>query len=482
MKLNIKYPVTALLLVSCFSIRTSAQQSGNYRPVMVDSKVWGRGSDGKVKIADYKPFETRLIDNFTDFKASKNIKLGKYGGDLAHKTTATGFFHTLKSGNRWWIIDPDGYHNLHIAVNSLNIGKSKRNTVAFGQKFGAKNKWITQTANLIVQNGFNGTGSWSDTESILAVNSKQKNPLVYTLNLNFMGGYGDKRGGTYQVPGHKAYPNNTIFVFDPQFEAYCNEEARKLAIYKNDPNLLGYFSDNEMPLNLKNLEGYLSLPDKNDPGYIAASNWLTQKGITKSQITAVHREEFLAFVADRYFSVVRNAIKKHDPNHMYLGCRFYASEKNIAGFMQTAGNYLDIVSINYYGAWTPDKLQMENWGKWTNKPFIITEFYTKGEDSKLGNTSGAGWIVRTQTDRGKAYQNFCMGLLESKNCVGWHWFKYQDNDPTLEGAEPSNIDANKGIVDNYYKEYTPMLQLMKQLNQNRYQLIEYFDQVNTQKN
>ena len=96
----------------------------------------------------------------------------------------------------------------------------------------------------------------------------------------------------------------------------------------------------------------------------------------------------------------------------------------------------------------------------------------------MGNSSGAGWIVRTQKDRGLFYQNFNLALLESKNCVGWHYFKYQDNDPEMEGAELSNVDANKGIVNNDYNEYLPLLNLMKEVNLQVYELIDYFDNQN----
>jgi len=66
-------------------------------------------------------------------------------------------------------------------------------------------------------------------------------------------------------------------------------------------------------------------------------------------------------------------------------------------------------------------------------------------------------------------------LKTGKNCVGWHYFKYQDNDPTAKGVDPSNIDANKGIVNNNYEVWSPMMKLMKELNENVYSLIEYFD-------
>ncbi|MDP3209629.1 MAG: hypothetical protein Q8M65_10805, partial [Rhodoglobus sp.] len=86
---------------------------------------------------------------------------------------------------------------------------------------------------------------------------------------------------------------------------------------------------------------------------------------------------------------------------------------------------------------------------------LITEWYAKGMDSGMANTSGAGWTVKTQADRGRFYENFTLGLLEARGCVGWHWFKYGDNDPTDTKADPSNTDSNKGIVTNRYAPSTP---------------------------
>ena len=168
------------------------------------------------------------------------------------------------------------------------------------------------------------------------------------------------------------------------------------------------------------------------------------------------------------------AIKKYDPNHLYLGSRLHGKPKHNAAIFKAAGKYTDILSVNYYGQWEPSQKHFDEWAQWADKPLIITEFYTKGEDSGMANTSGAGWTVRTQKDRGIFYQNFCIKLLQMNNCVGWHWFRYMDNDPSDETADPSNNDSNKGIVDNFYTYYTPLINQMQLLNMNRYRLIEYF--------
>jgi hypothetical protein len=291
-----------------------------------------------------------------------------------------------------------------------------------------------------------------------------------------MAGYGKKRGGTYQLPGNIGYPNQCIFVFDTEFEDYCDEQAKKLIKYKNDKNLFGYFSDNELPISRNNLEGYLKLDNPNDPGRMAAEKYLKDKGLTKKGITSEHKEEFAGIVADKYYDIVNRAIKKYDSNHMYIGSRLHSSAPHTESVVRAADKHVDIISINYYGQWALTKKHKTDWLRWApNTPFMITEFYTKGMDSGLANQSGAGWIVRTQEDRGYAYQHFCLALLEAKNCVGWHWFKYSDNDPTVKGADPSNIDGNKGIIDNNMEYYQPLVRLMRQLNMNRYALIEYFD-------
>ncbi len=78
----------------------------------------------------------------------------------------------------------------------------------------------------------------------------------------------------------------------------------------NDPNLVGYFSDNEIPLYRKNLDGFLSLP-ANDPGNIAARNWMKQHDATK--VTDGLRAAFLEFEADRYFASYRQPFANMTP-------------------------------------------------------------------------------------------------------------------------------------------------------------------------
>jgi hypothetical protein len=423
----------------------------------------------------WEPLETETVASLKGFSYTSE-KRNRYGSLTAKSAEATHFYRVQKKPNgRWIILDPDGCRNVQVAVCSVSNGRSPTMTRAYQGKFGSSTNWMAATAKLFIDWGFYGCGAWSDAEAIRAYNRTASTPLSYSVNLNFMSSYGKKRGGTYQRPGNTGYPNQCIFVFDPAFETFCEELAKSTVLYKDDPNLLGWFSDNEMPLGNKNLEGYLTLTDTNDCGRVAAEKWLKARGVAPDKITDAEREAFAGVVAERYYQIVSTALKRNDPNHLYLGSRLHGANKKHAPILAAAARYCDIIAINWYGEWTPKDETLAYVEK-SGKPFMVTEFYTKAMDAGLANTSGAGWIVRTQKDRGLAYQNFCLRMLKSKACVGWHFFKYQDNDPEAQGVDPSNTDANKGLVNNQYVPYLPLGAEMKTLNQAVYQLQDYFDQ------
>lgn len=445
-------------------------------PGMVMLKASERGSYGQ-----YKQYPTRTLETLSGFKAGETkVELDKYGGWKKITAPATGFFYTKKIDGRFWLIDPEGNAFLHVAIanviapTSYEWDMSDKTKAMLAKRYGPENaleKWAAASTKLLVDNGFNGTGAWTMDKLLRAT----PNPLPYTRSWNFMGSYGKKRGGTFSQPGHTGYPKNAIFVFDPEFETFADEYAKQLAETKDDPYLLGHFSDNEMPWPKTALDNYLSLPAA-DPGHIAAQKWLDarpKKEGAKPGPSNDDRQRFIGFMADRYFSIVSKAIKKYDPNHLYLGARFYGGDYRNGELFKAVGKYADVVSVNYYNQYTPDQKQMSNWLNWSGKPFMITEYQVFGADTGMPN-GGNAYTFKTQAERGLFYQNFSLALLEHPACVGWHFFKWMDNDPENKKADASNRNANKGVVNIQYEPYTPFLENMKKLNHEVYPLAEYF--------
>ena len=468
-RLAFAFPLSFALLLVCLTVWATALEveDGLERHLLVDVKR--KPSDRR-----WTPRPTRTMEHLAGFQhQATEVNLNEYGGRTDGRVEATGFFHVRHIDGRWWIVDPEGCLWYTVGCCSVRMNSTDDGQAALRERFGSAEAWPRATAELLRENGFNTLGCWSHWDQFQHVRRR----VAYTTQSNFMSSYGRRRGGTFQKPGHTGYPNDCIFVFDPEFPKFCEQHARNLlAAGKEDPYLLGHFSDNEMPFRQDSLDRYLSL-DQSDPGYQAAKQWTDEHQVRKSGegYRDEDREAFLQLLSESYFSIVGEAIKKADPNHMYLGARLHGAVLRRPSVFQACGKYVDVVSCNYYGAWTPDPSRITQWVQWSGRPVIITEWYAKGMDSGMANTSGAGWTVKTQTDRGRFYQNFTLALLEDSGCVGWHWFKYMDNDPGNTRADPSNVDSNKGIVTNRYRPYPDLLDAMKQINTQVYPLIDFFD-------
>ncbi|MFC3199967.1 hypothetical protein ACFOET_20270 [Parapedobacter deserti] len=457
-------------LASCTAIRSEQAGGSAYRVVKA------RANADSVRWNDYT---AKTVDRLPG-AVMENPETGAFGGWKVSPSQATGFFRVEKKGDRWWFIDPEGYPFIHRGVAVFRPGRSVMQQSSLEAKYGTRAQWADQESKLLINHGFNGTGAWSDHQLL----REQQVPLAYTIILNPMGNYKayhlKRFGGKYEEAGWQGYRFDLVMVFDPEFDDYLEEAIKPISQYANDKYLLGYYTDNELPWKNDALDRHLTKLGAEEHGYSAARGWFDQrKGMhaTVADITDEDRAAFNAFYFETYMQKVTQAIRKYDPNHLYLGCRFNQEKEELSSreIFEVAGRYMDVISINHYRKWEPVQAQMANWEAWSGKPFLITEWYTKGEDSGLPNRTGAGWNVPTQADRGYFYQNFALELLKSKACVGWHWFTYQDNDPQDLTTDPSNRDSNKGIVDSRYNPYLPLLAQMKLLNDHVYRLINYFD-------
>ena len=437
----------------------------------------------------YKQYPTRNISTLKGFKENtKETKLyDEYGGYTGgEKYEATGYFYTKKIGDRWWNIDPLGYPFYRTSIVQVKPGASPRQKEAVLAKYGTKENWAKAATERMFELGFNSAGGWSEI-SILA---NVDNPISQTQIFNVATQYGKEIGVAVSSGGTRLPEADVISSFDPGFATYADNRIKSLVSpYVNDSHVYGWMSDNELADNLNMLDHALNL-DYTDIRrvYTYATAWTFmylktgKKDVSLNDITDELRNEYLAMTYDKYFEVVTTALEKYDPNHMYMGCRFVNNNYKREYIMRVAGYWCDVVTFNYYNAWEGDPTLMRNIQNWLgDTPFVVTEWYTKGmdvteKDPLIVNKTGAGWVVRNQTERGKFYQNYALMLMECKGCVGFDWFRYWDNDPTDPSADKSNIDSNKGVYSNEGTEYIDLTDYMKELNDQKYTLIKFFDE------
>ena len=439
-----------------------------------------------VSTASWTTYKAYTVDCIQGFTPQSDPSQNKYGGwEVQSLGNTDGFFRVKKDGGRWWLVDPDGKPFISKGVAVLSPGGSQRQKQNVIDKWGNNTLWANAEVPFVRDLGFNSAGAWSLVDIIRNLEA----PLPYTVILSPMGSYiGQLRGSTdptlkeaFKNSGWENYPYDFAMVFDPQFDNVVESTLSAASGYKHDKYLIGYFIDNEIPWKDHALEYCLTKWPEGHINRVKAQEWLDKRlgksGAALSEASANDKKAFIAYCYEVYLEKVTTALRKYDPNHLFLGDRFnqWSHELVNPEMFRVAGKYADVISINHYQRWEPDAAIMQNWEAWSGKPFMITEFYTKGIDSGLGNTSGAGWVVKTQSDRGLFYQNFVNQLVRSKVCVGWHWFTYMDNDPTNTGADSSNIDSNKGIVQWDCTRYEDLIAHMRTINDCVYNLAKFYD-------
>jgi len=299
-KVNSLFFKIAMLLFCTTHLVAQIEHSIN-----VQAKVWSRDSARNIHYSNWKTFPSIVIDSLQGYQPAALNNDG-YGGDLSIATKATGFFRTEKINNRWWIIDPLGHPFIANVVNGLRLGKSPNNEKAFLEKYKTTESWMKASAVLLLHSGFNAAGSWSDVDAIIAYNKTTANqPLAYTTQLSIVPLF--KKALALKDSTRKKESELSL-ILDPDFASFCDHETKQLAVTASDPNLLGHFSDNELPFTSNEINNLLKEEFAATPGYQAAKKWMIDNGVTAATISAQQKEQFLGWIAEKYFSIVSTLI------------------------------------------------------------------------------------------------------------------------------------------------------------------------------
>jgi agarase len=360
----------------------------------------------------------------------------QYGGWKKLRGKKTGYFHTQQIRGRWWLVTPDGYVFFSKGVCHVAFSREASSSPAEPSDRAA---WSKATAQQLKGWNFNTVGNWSYPEMF-------KTGLAYAPAINIAGTAARDARAEGLIPDY----------FSPEFRETADRVAKQMcAARARDPWLLGYFTDNELawthneiawspnpPWNLpESLLGlYLKMPEQS-AGRRKANQYMKTRGLIEGTLTEDDKNGFAEVVATEYARVCRDAIRRYDPNHMILGCRFagHAPEPILRGIAP----YVDVVSFNNYHP-RPPLWKLQQLTDVTGKPIMITEFSFKAMDSGLPNTLGAAAPVATQQDRADGFDQYVRDLAALPSCVGYHWFEYRDEPKEGRGGDGEN--SNYGLV------------------------------------
>ncbi|MBR0056824.1 MAG: hypothetical protein IJP66_05790, partial [Kiritimatiellae bacterium] len=358
------------------------------------------------------------------------------GGSLA--AAPTGFWHLSQDeAGRWWAVSPAGEPTFLRGVDHANWNGHwcealkthpyrDENAKRFG---GDKAAWATETLARLRDWGFNALGAGCSAEL-------QNRGLAHTAMLA-VGQRFCRLGPDHELshfegrPG-TAFPN----VRHPDWPAFCDAEAARVCDAQRDnPDLFGYFFDNEL-------------------------SWRNRT-----------REE-----AALYFGTIAEAIRRHDPNHLVLGCRF-AGMGARQFVWEEAGKVCDVLTFNKY-PWADldrnvihqSRSSAERFADavaerhaWCGRPLLITEWSFPALDSGLPCSNGAGQRFRTQAERAAATELMARTLLSLPFMVGYDYFMWVD-EPALGISYNFPEDSNYGLVNERGEPYEELVAMFARLH------------------
>lgn len=420
-------------------------------------------------------------------------------------------------GDRWWLVTPEGHPFFSLGITGVTMGDQdlywrdggesrrpllewvppregpfaaawagswtggpnfyKANLVRkYGEDFG--DPWVQVTLHRLLSWGFTTIGGWSDGRLC------EQRRLPYVV---FLSPWGVER--PEMIPG---LPD----VFDPQFAAWAEKAGEEAARRKDDPWLLGYFVDNELfwagdwgrdenPVLVPKVlargpesaakRRLVELLKERYQENLAALNaaWGTSLESWEALLNrpvelppgkaAADFSAFLRLTAETYYRTLRDAIKKHDPNHLYLGSRFAQAPREAVA---AAGRYCDVVSFNVYAP-ELDPQRFDPLYELARRPFLIGEFSAGARDRGM---LGIPFVATdTQEERGQAYQRYVASAARLPYLVGCHWFEYLDE--AFLGRHDGHESFNTGFVDVCDNPYPELAKAATEMNVKVYGLL-----------
>ena len=402
-----------------------------------------------------------------------------------------GFFRTGQdAAGRWWMVDPLNQPFFSAGLNSIY----PQDNPAFEDLFpGGLADWTDSVKELVEQGNINTLGCWSHFADLAAHGLKKP----YTVQLNLAQFYKGQSGSKYD--NYNTY--GAIPVFNKDWESVLAKRAKEMIEAGNqvdDVYLVGYFSDNELPLypngNFGTMtERFLNLPSSTE-GFRWVRDWLLAErhpdsGLADDEtnvdkllglVDAEDENALTQEVSRRYYSGTLQAIRNVDPHHMHLGSRLHGAAKSNEFIMRGAkAAGIDVLSVNMYCKHDPldsaytsqDGIDYDTYLKmWAAEgpgPFMITEYYTKALDASdngdiYHNGVGEGYTVKNQEERAHWFEYFTTRVMSINGAVGVHYFSY--NDAVYEDGTTGRTEySNRGLVDNSYEPYSPLLSAFAKL-------------------
>ena len=168
---------------------------------------------------------------------------------------------------------------------------------------------------------------------------------------------------------------------------------------------------------------------------------------------------FIVQASRRYHQILRDLVRKYDPDHLFLGASHCSSQS--VEWIDGARESVDLIALHEYdldSRWIHGTLagKLREW----DKPFAVLEF--SFTNHRRGFACGSSTVVKTEADRGTAFRIYTEKMAADPLCVGTGYFILYDQPVTSRGHDAEAY--NFGLIDVTDRPYREMLAGVKAAN------------------
>jgi hypothetical protein len=434
--------------------------------------------------------------------AGKTPEFDQFGGWKGKTFKATGFFRTEQE-KRWWLVTPKGHAFMSFGINHFHpdwwrqnynrqAWKKRLNLSRLdGPEFTSSLRhWFLKTCR---EYGFNTVGVHN---SLSIVNTPQP-VLPYMLPIPFV-----------DIPHwkHDIKDSNFTDVFAKEFVSHCDQLAKeKVLPVRDDPFLLGYamtdcplFTAEDCrerpdaiggarrkarigwPRRLRSLgdeapgkQAYVQTMQEiyrneiNDFNSTYGTRFESFDALAKAKNWRPHIDlsngneirdntEFLKHVVSRYYTTTRDAIRKYDKNHLFVGDKINANTNSLDTVLPVTSRFTDIVFYQMYGRYQVQKPGLDRWSRISNKPLLNGDSGFSMITDHMPRPYGP--VADSLEQRADWTREFFENAFARPDFIGWHYCGLIDA-PNLIPRKKSR--QHSGLLDGYGHPYPELKNAIK---------------------
>ena len=336
------------------------------------------------------------------------------------------YFTINQKNNHWWFIAPDGKPFFSLGLNHIDPASLRypENIHIWRDRYhGSTINWLKHSvAPNLKQWGFNTIGweqevsvrQWPHSRSFTAEEHQAHN-LPYCHMLPFM--------ESHQWQQHVRHYD----FASSEWEEWCDYIARAhCAELSTDQNLVGYF-------------------------YSDCPTWIHTRPANEwrgpifdpEMLNSAAGKKALQALAQRYYKITHDAIRRYDKNHLILGDRYEANAPLPQEVVSSALPWIDVLCFQDF---RDPVNHLDYWHRQTNKPVLLADA------AKIKWQTEPGEFTR---NNGQWYADTLAQLHKNPGCVGFH----------LCGAYQRNKARRYGLLDEQENPDRENIQLITAANQ-----------------